>query len=133
MSGSQPSSQPRSSTSIIIVDDESDIVRVFAKSLQGTGYDVNGFSDPEKAADFFAANTNRISLVITDLRMPNMSGIELASRIRVLGAKVKIILMTAFETTGHKEDIERLDFASVIRKPVTPANFKIIVEKTLSM
>jgi CheY-like chemotaxis protein len=67
------------------------------------------------------------------MSMPQMSGIELASRIRGLNAKVKIILMTAFETVRHKEEIERLDFASVIRKPVTGANIQTIVKKTLSI
>jgi DNA-binding NtrC family response regulator len=134
ISGNTSPSPPQSPHSIILlVDDETDIVSVFAKFLQRNGYDINAFSDPAKAADFFAADPDKIALVITDLKMPQMSGIELASRIRALSAKVKIILMTAFETADYRDDIKRLEFASIVRKPVTPANMKMIVEKTLSV
>jgi DNA-binding NtrC family response regulator len=134
MSGNTSPSAPQSPDSIILlVDDETDIINMFAKFLQRNGYDVNAFSDPAKAADFFAADPDKIALVITDLKMPQMSGIELASRVRGLSAKVKIILMTAFEAAGYKDDIERLEFASILRKPVTPANMKMIIEKTLSV
>jgi two-component SAPR family response regulator len=62
-----------------------------------------------------------------------MSGIELASRVRGLSAKVKIISMTAFETAVYKDDIERLEFESILRKPLMPVNMKMIIEKTLNV
>jgi DNA-binding NtrC family response regulator len=60
-------------TVIILLDDEPDIVSVFGKVLQLSGYEVNGFTDPPKALEFFAKNRDKCSLVITDLRMPHMN------------------------------------------------------------
>ena len=69
-------------TVIILLDDEPDIVSVFGKVLQLSGYGVNGFTDPPKALEFFAKNRDKCSLVITDLRMPHMNGIDFAANVR---------------------------------------------------
>jgi adenylate cyclase len=72
-----PSSSSLPSPSIILVDDEMNIVTVFCKVLQRDGYEVKGFSNPVQALDFFAAHTEKVAVFVTDLRVPFMSGIEL--------------------------------------------------------
>jgi DNA-binding NtrC family response regulator len=119
-------------TVIILLDDEPDIVSVFGKVLQLSVYEVNGFADPWKALEFFAKNRDKCSLVITDLRMPHMNGIDFAAKVRKINPDVKLLLMTAFETASYDEQIARLKFSTILRKPIMPTNLKATVEKTLA-
>jgi DNA-binding NtrC family response regulator len=119
-------------TVIILLDDEPDIVSVFGKVLQLSGYEANGFTDPWKALEFFAKNRDKCSLVITDLRMPHMNGIDFAAKVRKINPDVKLLLMTAFETASYDEQIAQLKFSTILRKPIMPTNLKATVEKTLA-
>jgi CheY-like chemotaxis protein len=116
---------------IVIVDDEPDIVNVFGKVLQRDGYQVNEFTDPLKALNFFTSHHEKCSLVITDLRMPNMNGIEFASQVRRINPNVKLLLITAYETESHNDQITHLGFSGILRKPLLPRILKMMVEKIL--
>jgi CheY-like chemotaxis protein len=74
---------------------------VFKKSLELAGYSsVFGFTNPLLALEHFKANSANYALIITDIRMPAMNGIEFVKEIRKLddrGRDVKIIVMSAFE------------------------------------
>ena len=63
-------------SSILLVDDESDIVEILKSGLQDDSFDVSGFTDPESAREHFRMNARRFSLVISDMRMPKMNGFE---------------------------------------------------------
>jgi len=117
---------------IILLDDEPDIIGVFGKVLQLSGYEVNGFTDPRKALEFFAENRDKCSLVITDLRMPHMNGIDFAAEVRKINPDVKLLLLTAFETASYDEQIAQSKFSTILRKPIMPTNLKATVEKTLA-
>ena len=119
-------------TVIILLDDEPDIVSVFGKVLQLSGYGVNGFTDPPKALEFFAKNRDKCSLVITDLRMLHMNGIDFAAKVRKINPDVKLLLMTAFEAASYDEQIAQLKFSTILRKPIMPTTLKATVEKTLA-
>ena len=119
-------------TVIILLDDEPDIVSVFGKVLQLSGYGVNGFTDPPKALEFFAKNRDKCSLAITDLGMPHMNGIDFAAKVRKINPDIKLLLMTAFETASYDEQIAQLKFSTILRKPIMPTNLKATVEKTLA-
>ncbi len=108
------------------------MVSVIGKVLQLSGYEVNGFTDPRKALEFFAENPDKCSLVITDLRMPYMNGIDFAAEARKINPDVKLLLMTAFETASYDKQIAKLKFSTILRKPIMPANLKATVEKTLA-
>jgi DNA-binding NtrC family response regulator len=56
-----------------------------------------GFTDPLQALEFFKHNSGTITLVLSDIRMPQMNGYELVTKIKELQPKVKVILMSAFE------------------------------------
>ena len=62
------------------------------------------FTDPVLAIEYFKETADKHSLIITDLRMPGISGIDLAKSIRQINSNVKIFLMTAFDTGDLKEN-----------------------------
>jgi DNA-binding NtrC family response regulator len=80
-----------------IVDDELDIARLFNDALQRIkGFSVFSFTDPKTALEHFAINSDTYVLIISDLRMPSLNGMELIKNIKDLNPFVRTILMTAY-------------------------------------
>ena len=80
---------------ILLVDDEEDIVSVFANGLRKHGFEVDGFSDPRDA--LHNLQPRRYSLAILDVRMPHMNGYQLASELLKVDPHIKIGFMSAIE------------------------------------
>ena len=85
---------------IMLVDDEEDILNIVQKYLQKWGFVVEAFSDSIVALEHFKAKPDYYHLLLTDIRIPGMTGIELASRITETKPGVPIVFMTAYETDG---------------------------------
>jgi two-component system, OmpR family, response regulator ChvI len=119
------------SQSILIVDDEFDIVESIKLWLQKSGLDVQGFTDPVLALEYFKNNCNSIDIVLSDIRMPQMNGYELVKRIGKLQSGVKIILMSAFEI-NHLEMASLLPdmkINSIVSKPISLKNLTKTITK----
>src|SRR5215218_1537904 len=69
-------SQQQRQRYILVVDDELDIVVIFRQALSRQGYEVFGFTDPLLALEHFRLNAKEYALVISDMRMPQMSDFE---------------------------------------------------------
>jgi CheY-like chemotaxis protein len=84
---------------VSIVDDEIDTTKIFNDALCGTidGITVLTFYDPVIALQHFTDNKENYALIISDLRMPNLNGLELLRKIKKLNEKVRTILINASE------------------------------------
>jgi DNA-binding NtrC family response regulator len=117
------------------VDDEKDILDIIQKYLQKWDFAVDVYYDPVMAIRNFKAKLESYSLLLTDIRMPGMSGIDLAQKIIGIRPDVKVVLMTAFELEGMPHLIEngstvvRRD--EIIRKPFRLADICDAVKKKL--
>ena len=109
------------SKSILVLDDEFDVMNIIKLGLQKKGsFEVYGFTDPVLALEHFKTNAEHYSLVISDIRMPQMNGFELYKRLRTIDDKVEACFITAFEDYREefKESFPELDEAKYfIRKP----------------
>lgn len=105
--------------SVMVVDDEEELANLFRLFLERSGFNSVSFTDPLSAIDHFSQNHDKYSLVITDLKMPNLDGIQLAKKIREYSDTVKILLITAFCTDESlKEEVFReVRISDVIEKP----------------
>ena len=108
------------SRSIVIVDDEPELASLFKAFLKNQGYDVVSFTDPVLALEYYKKTSDKHSLIITDLRMPGICGIDLAMKVREFDNKIKIFLMTAFESKDleDREDFKNARIDRLIQKPV---------------
>jgi len=104
--------------SILVVDDEVDIVIIFRQALHKQGYNVFGFTDPALALEHFKHNAKDYRLVITDVRMPHMNGFELAANITAIKPDAKIVLMSAFEIGDLEFSMSSAKISDFIRKPI---------------
>ena len=95
--------------SVMVVDDEEELANLFRTFLERSGFNSVSFTDPLSALDHYSQNRNKYSVVITDWKMPNLDGIQLAKKIREYNTTVKILLMTAHfvEESFRKEVFTR--------------------------
>ena len=83
---------------IAIIDDEPDLAYLFKEALsQIDSVQVFAFTDPLLALEHFQANHQNYSVIISDYRMPTMTGMELLSKIKDVNPAVTRIMMSAFE------------------------------------
>lgn len=101
---------------IMIVDDEVDICNLFRDALQVAGYNVRAFTNPTEALEDFRLHNEEYGVIITDIRMPEMSGIELIKRVNQINKNVKVFLMTAFELKN--EELQELRMNEFLNKPI---------------
>lgn len=106
--------------SILIVDDEPDIISVFKKSLEKIGYSTYGFVNPSAALEHFTLNPKEYQIVISDIRMPGMNGFQLVKEIKKINPDVKVILMSAFEIgmPEFKKVLPSIQIDAIFDKPV---------------
>jgi len=79
-------------------------MKMVERYLQAWKFEVDGFTDPVEALEYFKRNPSFFSLVLTDVRMPGMSGIELAKKIIQIRPDTKIMLMTAYDVPSLKAE-----------------------------
>src|SRR5690349_22302795 len=77
---------------VLIVDDEQDILAICTKALSRE-FKVDGFSNPSEALEHFKANPADYDLVLTDVRMPLISGFELAKEVRSIRPDIPMLFM----------------------------------------
>ena len=106
----------QNSTEIMIIDDDEDILNLFSDFLTKEGFNVKPFLDPFRAIDEIQERPQKYSLVITDIRMPGMSGIELVTRLSKINQEIKVILMSAFDLNG--DNLKHIGYEEFIQKPV---------------
>lgn len=102
----------------MIVDDSQDLVISFRAMRELNGYQVDTFTNPQEALDNYSPK--RYDLIITDIRMPILTGLELVTRINDIDKDTKIMIMTAFDIT--KQEFEKVlpsaRIDAFIRKPI---------------
>jgi DNA-binding NtrC family response regulator len=103
---------------IAIIDDEPDLACLFKEALsQIDGAEVFAFTDPLLALEHFQTNHQNYMVIISDYRMPSMTGIELLSKIKDVNPEVTRIMMSAFEIQDELfEECKCVD--KFLQKPV---------------
>ena len=97
--------------SILLVEDDEELTRIFVKLLERKGLNVVSHLNPLQALENFKMNIDKYSLVLTDYKMEGINGIELAKEIRrIKGNKIVIIMITAFTL----EDIQNKEITTLI-------------------
>ncbi len=114
---------------ILVVDDEPNLRRVLSAQLMRDGYDVHTAEDGEQALSVL--QENHIDLVITDLRMPRMDGMELLRRALALDEELPVIMITAHGTVDNAVEALKTGAFDYITKPFDQAEVRTIVKKAL--
>ncbi|MEN6438678.1 MAG: PAS domain S-box protein [Syntrophobacter sp.] len=116
---------------ILVVDDEKPIVDMLKAMLQRLGYDITERYSSHDALQTFGAQPESFDLVISDLTMPHMTGIDLAKEILRIRADTPIILCTGFSESIDENRVRFLGLRGFLMKPVAMQDLATAVNKIL--
>ena len=88
----------RKRRSILLVDDELDIIKSVKRWIEAAGFNVYGFADPLQALEHFQNYSNGIDFVLSDIRMLKMNGHDFVKKVKTIRPETKVTFMTALET-----------------------------------
>ena len=102
---------------VLIVDDEADIAKVTTIVLEKNGYKVLTAADGTEALALYKKHASEIKLILTDIMMPGMDGVELARALKEIDPQVKIIASTGQAAETHQAELRALGIRAILHKP----------------
>lgn len=116
---------------VILVDDEEQVVQVTGEIMKNLGYGVVGKTSPQEALELFSASPDDFDLVLTDLTMPGLTGLELSRRIKCIRADIPIVLFTGYSDLVSKEEAKEAGIDEYCMKPISMRDLSNVLLKFL--
>jgi response regulator RpfG family c-di-GMP phosphodiesterase len=117
--------------SILLIDDNFDIVRLIERALKEHGFKVSAFTNPARALEDFKVNYKTCSLILSDTIMPGMNGYEFVKKAKQIDNQTKIILMSAFEINDEEfhNMLSDIKIDAFLQKPFSMAKLNDVIDK----
>jgi len=112
---------------ILLIDDEADIREVTSLALQDAGYQVTTAADGQAGLDLFAEIDPQI--VVTDIRMPRLNGLEVLEKIKQTGSDTEVVVVTAFGEMDLAIRALQLDASDFITKPINDESIHLALKR----
>ena len=126
----QLSERQQKPSSVLLIDDDKDIIAILKRSLELKEVNTHGFTNPVLAVEHFKNNAADYDIVVTDIRMPQTNGFQVARAVKEIRQDIKVAFITAFEM--NKSEFEKVlpstKVDAFITKPVKPATFAEILK-----
>ncbi len=105
---------------VLFVDDEPAICGVTEHVLRSLGYRVTTYTDPMAALESFKRDPRAVDLLLSDVNMPGMNGVELAKRFLALRRELPVLLISGFSGNWTPENVRPLGILDLLQKPISP-------------
>jgi two-component system cell cycle sensor histidine kinase/response regulator CckA len=109
---------PKGSEWILVVDDEKALADIEKQLLSWMGYEVENRTSPIEAIEAFRANPQKFDLVLTDMTMPQMTGIKMAKQMIEIRADIPVIVCTGFSDQINEAQALSAGVKALLLKPV---------------
>jgi two-component system response regulator AtoC len=116
---------------VLVVDDEQRMRRVLQILIEKLGLESHGVGSGESGLEYLGAN--QVDLVLTDLKMPGMGGLEFLARLRAIDADLPVVVLTAYGTISSAVDAMKLGAFDFLLKPFDRTALEIVVRKALDL
>jgi len=113
--------------SVLVVDDDPDILELLCDFLTGEGFDVTTLCDPTEAVE--RIRDDMFHLVVLDLMMPKLSGLDLLAQIRNVDDDIAVIILTGHPSLETASASIQHDVSAYINKPFTPAEIRDVIAR----
>jgi len=114
---------------ILVVDDDASIRNMLSIVLKNSGYVPTAVESSEVA--LLNLKNNQFDLVISDIKMPGISGIDLLKKIKMIHPEIPVIMITAYASTNDAVEAMKLGAEDYITKPFNLDELKLIIDKSL--
>ncbi|MCK9523279.1 MAG: response regulator [Proteobacteria bacterium] len=114
---------------ILIIDDDTEICDYMETFLTQDGFQVKAINNPQLALD--EVRSGLYHLIILDLMMPKIDGIELLQQIRKIDTDVAVIIFTGFPSLETAVTSMKLDVVDYIKKPFNPEEFRSVLDRVM--
>jgi len=114
---------------VLVVDDDPEVVEYVATFLGNDGYEVTKVSDPTLVEDEIREGGYHV--VVLDLMMPKMDGIEVLKRIRQIDSDVAVVITTGFPSLDSAVSAMKLDAVDYVKKPFAPEDLREVLERVV--
>lgn len=104
---------------VLFVDDEESLVFLMTQMLQRLGYHVTGCTSPEEALELFRSEPENFDIVVSDLSMPQMSGVDLAQALLQIRPGMPILIASGYFVPADNEKARSLGLPDLFLKPDT--------------
>ena len=121
----------RQSASILLVDDDEAVAGTLNSMLTDLGYKVDVHIDSQKALQCFTEASSNYDLVLTDLTMPNLSGIELTRKIREHSPDLPVFIISGYGADQVHQQIADLEHCYIVSKPIIKDDLARALDKEL--
>jgi CheY-like chemotaxis protein len=122
---------PTGTETVLLVDDESQLVTIGEQMLTRLGYRVTVSADSVKALELFRVQPEAFAVVVTDMSMPKMSGVELARAILSIRPDMPIVLCTGYSAGIDRETVLSMGIRDLIMKPITMQALALSVRQAI--
>ncbi len=122
---------PKGKGRILLLDDEPAIISFMSQFVGRLGYSHIEFTDPARALETFEKESDSVDLIITDLTMPGMSGLDFARAAKTLRPDIPIIISTGFSEDLTDEILEKYGIQKVLMKPIITGDFARVLAQIL--
>ncbi|MCA9733610.1 MAG: PAS domain S-box protein [Deferribacteres bacterium] len=119
----------RGNERILLVDDENMIVQMLKQMLEDYGYTIYPYTNSQDALRFFHNQSEFVDLLITDLTMPIMTGLELIKAIQKVRPELPVIMITGYSESLNEEIYKRYGIREILAKPVLTAEISDAMRK----
>ena len=117
MAAKDTTTSPANQETILLVDDEAELLRVNSRLLATLGYQVLSARNGHAALD--CLERQRVDLVVLDMVMPDLDGVETLKRIREILPDQKVVILSAFAEPEKVEEVKTLGVMAYLKKPVS--------------
>jgi DNA-binding NtrC family response regulator len=113
--------------SVLVVDDDRDVLEYLQDFLVAEGYEVQTIADPTKAVE--RVRDEVFHLVVLDLMMPSLSGLDLLAQIRGVDDDIAVIILTGYPSLDTATASIQHDVSAYIHKPFDPTEFRDVIAR----
>jgi len=116
---------------VLLVDDETALVEMGREMLTGLGYQVTTATSSRRALELFGHEPDQFDLVITDMTMPQMTGLELSRKLVDIKSDIRVVLCTGYSEDVTPETLRASSIKECLMKPFGHAQMALLVRQTL--
>jgi CheY-like chemotaxis protein len=118
---------------ILLVDDQRDILRLLHSTLNTLAHELEIIEAPSGEEALLEASRNKVDLLVSDYRLPGITGVELMHKIRARNPDVRVILVTGMTDRKARDEILNAGAMAVFDKPISLTDFLDAVERALNL